>query len=84
MKVHLTYALRKQVSLAFPEMPCDCREINVLEQYLSTIGTSELKEHVIFKNPKSVDEAIAYTVEYETVKCCQFSPSKQASQYDRQ
>ena len=53
------YALRRLVSLAFPEMPYDCREINVLEQYLSTLGTSELKEHVIFKNPKSVDEAIA-------------------------
>ena len=76
------YALRKQVSLAFSEMPYDCREINVLEQYLSTLGTSELKEHVIFKNPKSVDETIACTVGYETVKGCQFSSSKQASQHE--
>ena len=71
------YALRRLVSLAFPEMPYDCREINVLEQHLSTLGTSELKEHVIFKNPKSVDEAIAYTVEYEAVKGCQFSLQNQ-------
>ena len=76
------YALRRLVSLAFPEMPYDCREINVLEQYLSTLGTSELKEHVIFKNPKSVDEAIAYTVEYEAVKGCQFFPSKPANQQE--
>ena len=76
------YALRRLVSLAFPEMPYDCREINVLEQYLSTLGTSELKEHVIFKNLKSVDEAIAYTVEYEAVKGCQFFPSKPANQQE--
>ena len=76
------YALQRLVSLAFPEMPYDCREINVLEQYLSTLGTSELKEHVIFKNPKSVDEAIAYTVEYEAVKGCQFFPSKPANQQE--
>ena len=76
------YALRRLVSLAFPEMPYDCREINVLEQYLSTLGTSELKEHVIFKNQKSVDEAIAYTVEYEAVKGCQFFPSKPANQQE--
>ena len=37
---------------------------------------------MIFKNPKSVDEAIAYTVEYEAVKGCQFFPSKPENQQE--
>ena len=57
-------------------MPYDYREINVLEQYLNTVRTSELKEHVIFRHPKSVDEAISHTVEYEAVKGVQTTPLK--------
>ena len=70
------YALRRLACLAYPEMPYDYREINVLEQYLNTVGTSEIKEHVIFRHPKSVDEAISHTVEYEAVKGVQTTPLK--------
>ena len=57
-------------------MPYDCREINVLEQYLYTMGTLELKEHVKFRHPKSVYEAISHTVEYEAVKGIQTTQLK--------
>ena len=65
-------------------MPYDCREINVLEQYLNNIGSSDLKEHVIFRHPKSVDEAIAYTVEYEAVKGIQVFTSKPKTEQDKE
>ncbi|MEW8548365.1 MAG: hypothetical protein AB2693_33100 [Candidatus Thiodiazotropha sp.] len=70
------YALRRLACLAFPDMPYECREINVLEQYLNTVGSTDLKEHVIFRHPKSLDEAISHTVEYEAVKGNQTVPSK--------
>ena len=37
------YALRRLACLAYPDMPYDCREINVLEQYLNSVGSTELK-----------------------------------------
>lgn len=77
------YALKRLACLAYPEMPYDCREINVLEQYLNNIGSSDLKEHVIFRHPKSVDEAIAYTVEYEAVKGIQVFPSKPKTEQEQ-
>ena len=57
-------------------MPYDCREINVLEQYLNSVGSTELKEHVIFQRPKSLDAAFSHTVGYEAVKGNQVAPSK--------
>lgn len=63
-------------------MPYDCREINVLEQYLNSVGSTELKEHVIFQHPKSLDAAISHTVEYEAVKGSQIAPSKPKNQHD--
>ena len=70
------YALRRLACLAFPEMPYECRKINILEQYLNSVGSTELKEHVICRHPKSLDEAISHTVEYEAVKGNQTVPSK--------
>ena len=70
------YALRRLACLAFPEMPYEYRETNILEQYLNSVGCTELKEHIIFKHPKSLDEAISHTVEYEAVKGSQNVPSK--------
>ncbi|MEW8341708.1 MAG: hypothetical protein AB2708_17830, partial [Candidatus Thiodiazotropha taylori] len=75
------YALKRLACLAYPEMPYDCREINVLEQYLNNVGSSDLKEHVIFRHPKSVDEA--YTVEYEAVKGIQVFPSKPKTEQEQ-
>ena len=64
-------------------MPYNCRGINVLKQYLNNVGYSDLKEHVIFRCPKSVDEAIAYTVEYEAVKGVQVFPSKPKTEQEQ-
>ena len=74
------YALRRLACLAYPDMPYDCREINVLEQYLNSVGSTELKEHVIFQHP--LDAAISHTVEYEAVKGNQVAPSKPNIQHD--
>ena len=76
------FALRRLAALAYPDMPYDYREINVLEQYLTSVGSTELKNHVIFQHPKSLDEAISHTVEYEAVKGNQTVPSKPNTQSD--
>ena len=50
--------------------------MNVLEQYLLGVGSTDLREHIIFRHPKTVDEAIAHTVEYEAVKGTYSGPVK--------
>lgn len=63
-------------------MPHDCREINVIEQYLNNVGSAYLREHMIFCHQKSVDEAIAYTVEYKAVQGVQVYQLKQKPEQD--
>lgn len=49
---------------------------------MNSVGSTELKEHVIFQHPKSLDAAISHTVEYEAVKGNQVAPSKPNTQHD--
>ncbi|MES9903136.1 MAG: hypothetical protein ABW168_10735 [Sedimenticola sp.] len=76
------YSLRRIACLAFPDMPYQFREINVLEQFLNGIGSSDVREHIIFHHPKTVEQTISLTIEYEAVKGSQVFPSKPHSNID--
>ena len=60
------YALRRLASKAFPSIPNDCQEQWVLDQFVMGLKNHELKRHVQFGHPKSLNEAIALALEYES------------------
>ena len=70
------HALKRIASLAFPEIPSQYREVQIQEQYLLGLGNNTLREHVMFKNPKSLEEAVAFTIEYESIKGLNSHPNK--------
>ena len=76
------FSLRRIACLAFPDIPHEYREVNVLEQFLVGVGSQELREHIIFKHLKTVDQAIAWSVEYEAVKRTNESPQKPVQSAD--
>ena len=63
------YALRRLASKAFPNIPNDCQEQWVLDQFVIGLNNHELKRHVQFGHPKNLNEAIALALEYESFEC---------------
>ena len=57
--------LRKLGSKAFPEIPKSARELYTIEQFINSLDDHELRKHVKFNRPLSLDEAISYAVEFE-------------------
>ena len=70
------FALRRLGNLAFPDMAYSDREIVVLEQFMSGIGNSEIRSHVILHHPKTLETAISLATEFEAVKGPQLSITK--------
>ncbi|XP_061183328.1 uncharacterized protein LOC133191598 [Saccostrea echinata] len=62
------FALRRLGNLAFPDMAYSDREIVILEQFMSGIGNSEIRSHVILHHPKTLESAISLATEFEAVK----------------
>ena len=52
------YMIKKLACKAFPSMSSQARENVVIDQYISGLGDQELKRHVQFGHPKTLDEAI--------------------------
>ena len=59
------YYLRKLGSKAFPEILKSARELYTIEQFINSLDDHELRKHVKFNRPLSLDEAISYAVEFE-------------------
>jgi hypothetical protein len=52
--------------LAFPDIPYDAKEIHIIDQFIYGLGSQELKKHVEFKHPRTLDQAISFAVEFES------------------
>ena len=59
------YALKRLASRAFPSFMPEMRESLVVEQYVSGLGSQELKRYVQFSHPNSLDRAISLAIEFE-------------------
>ena len=59
------YALKRLASRAFPSFMPEMRESLVVEQYVSGLGSQELKRYVKFSHPNSLDRAISLAIEFE-------------------
>ena len=51
---------------AYPNFPTIAHEQFVLDQFLLGISSFEMKRHVQFMHPKTVNEAVSFALEYET------------------
>lgn len=60
------YALKLLSAKAYPELDRLARETYVIDQFICGYNIPEIRQHVQFRHPKSVDEAITLTNEYET------------------
>ena len=67
------YSLKRLASHAFPQIPMSMRESLVIEQYVSGLGNAELKRHVQFSHPSTLDKAISLAVEFEAFEGTQNS-----------
>ena len=59
------YALKRLATRAYPTVPVSLRESIVIEQYINGLGSAEIRRHVQFAHPTSVDRAISLAVEFE-------------------
>ncbi|XP_062588198.1 uncharacterized protein LOC134249845 [Saccostrea cucullata] len=60
------YTLRRIASRAFSSFPLDMRESLTVEQFVSGLGSQELKRYVQFSHPKSLGRAISLALEFES------------------
>lgn len=62
--------------MAFPGIPYDAKEIYIIDQFIYGLGNQELKKHVKFIHPKTLDHAISLAVEFESFEGSQNTLSK--------
>ena len=74
------YALKRLATRAFPSIPFDARESLIIEQYISGLGDADLKRHVQFSHPSSLDNAISLALEFEASEGSQIVPRKPKSE----
>ena len=60
------YSIRRLVMLAYPpEIPRDARDVFAIDHFIHGLSSYDMKKHVHFNHPKTLDEAITSAVEYE-------------------
>lgn len=59
------YALKRLACNAYPNLPVNALETVVVDQHILGLGEHEVKRHVQFGHPKSLESAIALAVEFE-------------------
>ncbi|CAC5411257.1 unnamed protein product [Mytilus coruscus] len=68
------YSLKRLAAHAFPAIPLNIRESLIIEQYISGLANPELKRHVQFSHPTTLDRAISLALEFEAFEGSQTSP----------
>ena len=70
------YALRRLSSLAYPHLPVDARESVLIEQYIAGLGNQDLRRHVQFSHPQTLDRAISIALEFEAFEGVNYGTRK--------
>ena len=60
------YTLHRLAVRAFPNIPHNCQEQWVLDQFVMGLDRPELKRYVQFGHPRTLNEAISLAIEYES------------------
>ncbi|CAC5414606.1 unnamed protein product [Mytilus coruscus] len=68
------YSLKRLAAHAFPTIPLNIRESLIIEQYISGLANPELKRHVQFSHPTTLDRAISLALELKLFEGSQISP----------
>lgn len=59
------YSLKRLAAHAFPKIPYEIREGFIIEQYISGLSDPDMKRHVQFSHPNTLDRAISLALEFE-------------------
>jgi hypothetical protein len=59
------YALKRLAMKAFPSMTLSAQEQWIMDQFITGLGSIDLRKHVQFGHPKTLSQAISLAVEYE-------------------
>ena len=60
------FALNRLANSAYPRMPPEAREDLAIDQFISGLPSKDLKKHVQFGHPQSLDSAIALATEFDS------------------
>ncbi|XP_033758158.1 paraneoplastic antigen Ma3-like [Pecten maximus] len=58
--------LRRLAALSFPDMSPKAREVNIIDQFIHGLRSHEMKKHVQFKHPTTLEAAITLAIEFES------------------
>lgn len=61
------YALRRLGQKAFPSLPFAALEVQIIDQFISGLGSIEIQKHVQFHHPHTLESAINLAIEYTAV-----------------
>ncbi|KAK3090931.1 hypothetical protein FSP39_015821 [Pinctada imbricata] len=59
------YSLKRLAQQAYPDSPLSSQENQIIDAYINGLGNHELRKHVQFSHPKTLEQAIALATEYE-------------------
>jgi hypothetical protein len=65
------YALHRLCLQAFPGVGQEAREIYVIDQFINGLSRPEIRSHVQFRHPQTINAAIALAVEFEAFEGAQ-------------
>lgn len=61
------YVVRRLAQKAYPNIPFNSLETQVIDQFVDGLSSLELRRHVILNKPNTLDRAIALATEYEAI-----------------
>ncbi|PJE77478.1 hypothetical protein CI610_03599 [invertebrate metagenome] len=73
--------LRRLAGLAFPGMAADSSEVHVIDQFIHGLSNIDMKRHVQFHHPSSLEAAITLAIEFEAFDKELRAPEKKPRAY---
>ena len=70
------YSILRLVTLSYPEIPRDAKDIFAIDHFIHGLSSYDMKKHVHFNHPKTLDEAITLAVEYEAFESSKEIPKQ--------
>ena len=74
------YQLRRLALQAYPQVPYNSLELQVVDQFIYGLSDFEMRKEVSFSHPRTLDQAISSAVEYEAVVGTRFPKSEHKPQ----
>ena len=78
------YALQKLSTKAYPNVQSNAREMYVIDQFVHGLTRPELRSHVQYRHPSTIDAAIALATEFEAFEGSQGIMRKPRFDYENE